>query len=251
MHPDLFTLGPFTLHTYGLLVAIGMLLAVFFAQRDASVLGIGSEIFWDLALWSILGGMVGARLTYVLVTWKEFAHDWASIFRIWDGGLVFYGGFVGGIAGGGWFIRKHQLPFWKVADVTAPYIPLAHALGRLGCFFAGCCYGRESRSWGLVFPALGDQVPRLPTQLYEAGFNALLFLFLFLRRKKARPAGRLFWLYVGLYAAWRFGIEFFRGDDIRGTMFWSWLHTSQLLALLGLGLAAGFWIFLGRPTKSA
>jgi phosphatidylglycerol:prolipoprotein diacylglycerol transferase len=239
------------LHTYGLLVALGMVLAALFAQHDAAGLGISKDTFWDLALWIILGGMLGARLAYVAVTWQEFAHDWAGIIRVWDGGLVFYGGFVGGVVSGAWFIHRHKLPFWKFADVAAPYVPLAHTFGRLGCFFAGCCYGRESRSWGLVFPALGDNIPHLPTQLYEAGFNALLFLFLFLRRKQARPAGRLFWLYVGLYAAWRFGVEFFRGDEIRGTVFWPWLHTSQLLALLGLVAAAGFWVFLGRRAKAA
>ncbi|NTV52810.1 MAG: prolipoprotein diacylglyceryl transferase, partial [Candidatus Firestonebacteria bacterium] len=103
MFPDLFTWGPFTLHTYGLLVALGMVLVSLLARRDAAGLGVDSERFWDLALGIILGGMVGARLAYVLVTWREFAHDWTGIFRIWDGGLVFYGGFAGGIVSGGWF----------------------------------------------------------------------------------------------------------------------------------------------------
>jgi phosphatidylglycerol:prolipoprotein diacylglycerol transferase len=249
MHPDLLTLGPLTLHTYGLLVALGMVLAAFFARRDAAGLGVSSEVFWDLALWIILGGLLGARIAYILVSWHEFARDWMGIFRIWDGGLVFYGGFIGGVLGGGWFIRRRKLPFWKLADVVAPFIALAHTFGRLGCFFAGCCYGREDAHWGVVFPALGDAIPRLPTQLYEAAFNAVLFVFLFWRRKSPRPAGRLFWLYIGLYAAWRFSVEFLRGDEIRGTVFWPWMHTSQLLALLGMVLAIGFWTYLGKRTR--
>jgi phosphatidylglycerol:prolipoprotein diacylglycerol transferase len=249
MHPDLFTLGPLTLHTYGLLVALGLVLAAFLAQRGARALSISQDMFWDLSLWIILGGMAGARLLYVIVCWKDFAHDLLGIFRIWDGGLVFYGGIAGGFLSGWWFIRRHKLPFWELADIIAPTIPLAHVLGRLGCFFAGCCYGREDARLGLIFPALADGIPHLPTQLYEAGFNLLLFGFLWWRRKAQRPAGRLFWMYVMLYAAWRFAIEFLRGDEIRGAFFLPWLHTSQLVAAVAIILAAFFWIYLGKRAR--
>ncbi len=247
MHPDLISIAGITLHTYGLLVALGLILASWLAQREATrTLKIPGDTFWDLSLWIILSGMVGARILYVLIGWETYRQDLLGIFKFWDGGLVFYGGFIGGALGGWWYIRKKALPFWKIADIAAPVIPLAHMLGRFGCFFAGCCYGREDAQWGLVFPALGDNVPHLPTQLYEAGFNFVLFGFLWWRRKAPRADGRLFWMYVGLYAAWRFVIEFFRGDEIRGTVLVPWLHTSQVVALAGMAVAVVFWVYLGK-----
>lgn len=246
MAPDLFSIGPITLHTYGLFVALGFITAVFLAWRQAGREGIPQDQYLDMAFWIIAGGIVGARVLYVLTCWREYAARPLDAFRLWDGGLVFYGGFALAVFAAVWYSRKQKLPLWKVADVSAPYIPLGHAFGRIGCFFAGCCYGRPSVRCGVVFPALGDHIPRLPTQLYEAGFNLILFGVLLWLRPRRHPAGWLFWLYIALYAAGRFVIEFFRGDEIRGTFWAPWLHTSQALALLALGLALLMLFLTGR-----
>jgi phosphatidylglycerol:prolipoprotein diacylglycerol transferase len=199
----------------------------------------------------IVGSILGARLLYVIISWRDYVQDPLAILRLWEGGLVFYGGFAAAALLGWWYLRHQHLSVTAMADLTAPYVPLGHALGRLGCFAQGCCYGTVSPRGGLVFPSLGDGLPHLPTQLYEAGFNLLLFLLLLsLRHGRRLAPGQLFWTYLALYAAGRFSLEFLRGDEIRGTVFWPWLHTSQAFAALGAVLAIGMLIYLGRRRLS-
>lgn len=232
MHPVLFTFGPITLHTYGLCVALGALLAVWLAGRRVRSEGLSRDAFLDLALWVIVASIVGARVLYVLVEWRHFAVRPLDAFKLWDGGLVFYGGFALGALVSPWVARTKGLPLGRVADLTAPYVALGHAFGRVGCFFAGCCYGLPSAEHGCVFPALGDAVPRLPTQLYEAAFLVALFAFLLWLTPRRRFTGQVFWTYLAVYAAGRFLLEILRGDEVRGWVLWPWLHTSQAIAVL-------------------
>jgi phosphatidylglycerol:prolipoprotein diacylglycerol transferase len=165
---------------------------------------------------------------------------------VWRGGLVYYGGLIGAFCTAFWFLKSRRLPVWSYGDVLAPGLALGQVTGRLGCWFNGCCYGREDRTFGVVFPALQDNIPRLPTMLYESAFCLLLALFLawFWRRKAY--AGQVFWLYVLLYAVWRFGIEFLRGDAERGTLISDALSPSQWISLF-TALAAAILLFLLRP----
>ena len=182
------------------------------------------------------------------ISWKEFRNNPLDILRIWDGGLVFYGAFISCALALWLFCRRHHIAVLRMLDLTAPYAVLAHAFGRIGCFLSGCCYGRPSISCLAVeFPSLGDHTARLPTQLFESVFNfALFFGLLFLRRHR-RFQGQIFWSYLGIYAIGRFVIEIFRGDEIRGWVLVPWLHTSQLIALAGLAVAAGMLLFGPRP----
>lgn len=248
MHPILFSWGPITIHTYGFFSALGFLLAIYLGWRRAGREGLPQDKFLDLAFWILLAGIAGARALYVIVSWHEFSGRPLAIFKLWEGGLVFYGGFVLAVLAAVVYIRLQGLPLWKTADVCAPYIALGHAVGRIGCFFNGCCYGPVSQRWGMVFPGLGDQAPHLPTQLLEAAYN--LALFILLARWRPRFAGQVFWWYVALYGAGRFGLEFLRGDEIRGHVLFSWFSTSQLVAVLAAATALAALRLLGRRSRA-
>jgi len=251
LHPVLLSFGPFTLYSFGVLTALGFFVSIFLAWRRAPREGVPPDKFLDLAFWAVIGGIAGARALYVLVNWAYFARRPWEAFKLWDGGLVFYGGFIVAVLSGWLYVRAHRLSLQRVLDLAAPYIPLGHAFGRIGCTLNGCCYGRPSMAWGVLFPSTGDGIPRLPTQAFEAGFNLLLFALLLFLRRGRHGDGRLFWLYVAGYALWRFVIEFVRGDEIRGTVLFPWLHTSQLIAAVFFLLAVIVEVRLLRPGRPA
>jgi len=255
MHPILFEFGPFTLRSYGLMMAtsflLGLLLARTLNRRD----GRGDDDLLDLAVWIMLGAVAGARVLYVIVEWPQFWGPDApaglgarllNLAAVWRGGLVYYGGLIGAFCAALGFLKARGLPVWAYGDVLAPGLALGQVTGRLGCWLNGCCYGRPDARFGVVFPALGDNVPRLPTMLYEAAFCLALsgFLTWFWRRKAF--AGQVFWLYVLLYAVWRFGIEFLRGDAERGVLFSDALSPSQWISL---GTAAAAAVLLVHLRK--
>jgi phosphatidylglycerol:prolipoprotein diacylglycerol transferase len=137
MYPILLKIGEFTLHTYGLLLAVGFLLAVMVALRESKRLGVDPNIMMDLAFYALLAALIGSRFFYVLTSWEEFRDNPVDIVRFWRGGLVFYGGLIFAFLVGLWYVRKHNLNFRHLADIVAPAIPLGQAVGRLGCFSAG------------------------------------------------------------------------------------------------------------------
>ncbi len=212
MHPILFRLGPFTFYSYGLMLALGFLAAAALAARRASLLGLDPVRIQTLGGVALLAGIAGARAAYVLLNWPMFRSHPVEIFRLDHGGLVFYGGLAAGFVAGAATLRRARLPLWKSADLMIPPLVLAHAIGRIGCFLNGCCYGKPALvSWAVTFP--GEGIPRHPTQLYESG--ALVLLFFFLRRLERRdsPPGTVALAYGVCYGAWRFLIEFLRGDN--------------------------------------
>jgi phosphatidylglycerol:prolipoprotein diacylglycerol transferase len=166
---------------------------------------------------------------------------------------VFYGGLIVAVSVALWYIRRAGLPLWTTCDMFAPGIALGHAIGRFGCLFAGCCFGKPTTMpWGITFtdPFAAANVgttlntPLHPTQLYEAGAELLILWILLATERKGRPfPGRTFWLYLLLYAITRFIIEFFRGDD-RGTVLM--FSTSQFISLLLAPLAVFMLVYLGR-----
>jgi len=246
MHPILFeipkidlggwTIGPIPIRMYGLMIGLGFLVAVWLASRRAKKEGIDPERIMDMGVYLLLAAIIGSRLFYVLVNFQEFQRNWLDVFAIWKGGLVFYGGLIGAVAAGIWYIRKHALPVWKTADIVAPYIALGHMFGRFGCFFAGCCYGAPCHtSVGITFSdahslaPLG--VPLYPTQLFEAGGELVNFLVLLTVYRFRKFDGQVFWLYPALYSILRFIVEFFRGDAARGVYFGGAISTSQIVSV--------------------
>lgn len=260
MHPKLIDFGEVSLwgltahpilHTYGFLLAIGFLLGIRLAIYRGKKLGVEADRIVDLGLWILVSALLGAKLLLLITDWEHYRHaPWSLV----SSGGVFYGGLLAAIAACLWFFHKHRLSTWQMADLIAPSLALGHAVGRLGCLSAGCCYGKPATAaWAITFTdeyarsivgvPLG--VPLHPTQLYEAGAELAIFVTLVLLARKKRFDGQIFWTYVILYAIARFVIEFFRGDP-RGFVFGDALSTSQFIGLLMLGAAAAAILVLRR-----
>jgi len=253
MYPRLFELGPITVYTYGLLLAAAYLLGLQLARVRASRRGLDQNRILDLGIYIIISALVGAKLLLLVTDWSSFKADPRELLTLARSGGVFYGGLILAVAVALWYIRRAGLPLWTTCDVFAPGIALGHAVGRFGCLFAGCCYGKPTtKPWGITFTdpfaaanvgtPLG--VPLHPTQLYEAGAEFLILFVLLWSERRGRPyAGRTFWLYILLYAVSRFIIEFYRGDD-RGMV--GVLSTSQFISLVLAPLAIVMLAYLAR-----
>lgn len=213
MHPVLWSWGPVTLYTYGALLAIAVMAALQVAVRRADRAGVPADRVVDLGLIILVGGIIGARAVYVAQHWPIYAETPWEILRLDHGGLVYYGGVFGGAAAALVAIRRWRSPLWATLDLFVPSVALAQGIGRLGCFFNGCCYGvPTTRPWGVRFP--GELVARHPTQLYESA--ALLLLtgaLLWRARRHVVPGTQVAWYLIG-YGAWRFTVEFLRGDNL-------------------------------------
>ncbi len=253
MHPVLFHIGKFTIYSYGVLVALGFAAGIVWAYFDARRQGIDPGKILDLSFYLVLSAVIGSRLFYVLIEYREYLEDPWRIFKIWEGGLVFYGGLILAGITGTWYVLHHNLPHWRVMDVFAPGIALGHAIGRIGCFCAGCCYGKACHcSFGLVFKdprslaRLG--VPLYPTQLISSGMLFVIFFVLAWIARRKRFDGQVFWSYVLIYSAARFGIEFLRGDP-RGFTVPGLISTSQGISLILIPLSIYFLIRLKRQNE--
>lgn len=227
MFPILFQTSFFTLHTYGLFAALGLwvglqILISLYRQSPEYQFQF-EENLQSLFLYVIVSGILGARILYVITFWNSFSEEWIEIFKIWNGGLVFYGGFIGGFLGFYIGYRKNnQISFLKILDWSAPALAWGHAIGRLGCFAAGCCYGKPTEKFlGLIFTHAKTLAPIglsvHPTQLYEFVFLVILGKFLIKKTKRKKyqfyPDGFIFLDYLTFYSCGRFLIEFFRADD--------------------------------------
>jgi len=252
--PKLFPVGPFFIPAYGLLVAAGVFLALLLVRRMADREGLDGEHLFDLGVSMVIAGLVGAKALLVF-TEPTFLDSWASAWSLLRSGGVFYGGLIGGLLAGAYYLRKYKLPFWATADLFAVGLPLAHAFGRLGCFAAGCCWGRACHApWAVTFTNADAHaltgvplgIPLHPTQLYESLFLFTLFAFIAWLYPRRRFPGMVLCAYAALYAAFRFFVEFLRGDP-RGGL-WG-LSTSQLIAAAAFLLGAA-WLVRGfRPAR--
>jgi phosphatidylglycerol:prolipoprotein diacylglycerol transferase len=258
MHPRLFELpipylGPITVYTYGLLLAAAYLVGLKLAMVRAEKRGLDSTRVLDLGIYIIIAALVGAKALLLVTDFNTFKNDPHELLTLMRSGGVFYGGLIVAVSVALWYIRRVGLPLWTTCDAFAPGIALGHVVGRMGCFFAGCCYGKPtSLPWAVTFTDPFAQanvgtplnVPLHPTQLYEAGAELLILIVLLATERKGRPyAGRTFWFYMLLYAISRFIIEFFRGDD-RGNV--GIFSTSQFISLILAPLAVVMLIVLAR-----
>jgi phosphatidylglycerol:prolipoprotein diacylglycerol transferase len=253
MHPRLFELGPITVYTYGVLLAAAYLLGLKLAMTRAKSRGLDQARVLDLGIYIIISALVGAKLLLFFTDARTFIDHPSELLTLARSGGVFYGGLILAVVVALWYIRRIRLPLWTTCDVFAPGIALGHVVGRFGCFFAGCCYGKPTTvPWAITFtdPYAAANVgtplniPLHPTQLYEAGAEAVILVVLLATESRGKPyPGRTFWLYMLLYAVSRYIIEMFR-DDPRGTV--GMFSTSQFISIILAPLAIAMLVYLRR-----
>ncbi|MBC7932727.1 MAG: prolipoprotein diacylglyceryl transferase [Rubrivivax sp.] len=244
MYPELFRIGSFPVNTYGVLLASAFLMALFVSARLGQRDGLQRERVFDLGLWMLLGGLVGSKLLLMLVE-PEYAGNLGQLLSLdfLRSGGVWYGGFLGALGAGLLLIRRYKLPLAKTLDAFAPGVAIGQAIGRQGCFAAGCCWGKPTTlPWGVEFTERGHEITGVPlgvhlhpTQLYESFAALLIFFFLLWLHRRKRFAGQVIAAYAVLYGLTRFLIEFVRDDprgDIAGLTSMTHLSTSQLISLL-------------------
>lgn len=225
MHPILFTIGPITIYSYGVMLAMAVLVCTYLLSLDAKAYNISQETAYDLVFWCMLWGIIGARIFYVFIEWSYFSSNLLEIPMLQKGGLAWQGGFLGGAVSGVWFARSRKLSLRPLLDLAAPYIALGQSIGRIGCFFNGCCYGKPV-AWGIYYPTHHARL--YPTQLFETA--GLFIIFLILKRAQSKPheAGFIFVFYLWLAAIERFIVEFYRADH---DLLWGNLSLAQYVAL--------------------
>ncbi|MBI4166468.1 MAG: prolipoprotein diacylglyceryl transferase [Acidobacteria bacterium] len=263
MHPILIDFGFFQLPTYGLLMVTALVSAMLLAIRQGKVEGLDSGRLLDFSTWLIVVALVGAKVLMILTDWRSYWENPGEIVSLATlrAGGVFYGGFISAVIFAWWYVRVYGLPLWKVFDAYAPGIALGLGIGRLGCFAAGCDYGKPTHSFlGVVFTSpianlvsgtpLGVRIH--PTQLYESLTCVAIFALLMRLYRRKTFDGQIFASYLGMYAVARFGIEFLRGDPDRGFVFGGALSTSQFIAILAIGISAIlYWRLRGQRAEPA
>lgn len=249
MFPELFRIGNFPINTYGVFLALAFLCAILITVKLAARDGLPREKIYDLCLWMLLASLVGSKILMLFAEPEYRDHPWQLIsLDFLRSGGVFYGGLLGAVLCGYFLMRRYKLPWWKTADACAPGIALGNFFGRLGCFSAGCCWGKPTNlPWGVRFTELAHDitgvptdVPLHPTQLYESLSMLIVFFFLFWFHKHRRFDGQVILFYAILYSGIRFAIEFLRADprgDILGLTTLTGLSTSQMISIV-VGISA-------------
>lgn len=243
MNPICFHIGTHPVYWYGVMMAVAFLAAIGHWVWLARRCGRPPDYGYDIAFVLMFSGIIGARINYVLANWQDFISAPLNIIRIDQGGLIYYGGFIGAVLAAVILARRRRENLWWFSDFVITALPLGHFFGRIGCFLNGCCYGVPcSRAWCTA----PDGIHRFPIQLCEAGWNLFIYVILtafFLRRGRV---GRVFCLYLLLYPSGRFLLEFWRDDQRQS---FSGMHTAQWVSLLLIAAGVGLWVWLARRRR--
>jgi phosphatidylglycerol:prolipoprotein diacylglycerol transferase len=242
MFPNIVDVGPVTLHSYGLMLAIAFLVGLRVASHYGKKSGLDPARIIDVVIYIFISALIGAKLLHILVDFDYYKQDWSRLLNIYQVGGVYYGGFLMAVLVTIWYVRRHQMSFWGTADALSMGLSIGQMFGRIGCFLAGCCWGKECPTgfpFAITFtnPDAAKQVgtplhvPLHPAQLYEAAGMLVIFLILRFTYFRRRFEGQQFFLYLLLYSVLRFTVEFFRGDP-RGSVFNGLLSTSQFISLI-------------------
>ena len=250
MYPIIFRFGNFTVYSYGLMIATAFFVGISLARKEAVRMGQDPEKIVDLSFYILISAIIGSRIFYVMTDLDVFLADPVEIFRIWNGGLVFYGGFIMATIVAVIYMKINRMPLWQTADIMAPGLALGQSIGRIGCFFAGCCYGKICNlPWAVTFTNPNSLAPKgiplHPTQIYSVISDFLIFAVLWFFRKKSRFHGQIFWLYVLLYGITRPIVEIYRGD-FRGQTFFEIFSISQIIGAVMAVLAVIMMIILNK-----
>ena len=232
MKNELFTIGPLTVYGYGAMIALGVIVAWIVTDYRAKRQKLDREHVFSLVIWCLLGGMLCAKLLFWITEWNEIVKSPQYILDTLSDGFVVYGGIIGGILSGWLYCRSKKIHFWKYFDLVMPAVSFAQGFGRFGCFFAGCCYGRETDAWyGITFHSSSfapNGVKLIPTQLISAAGDFIICALLLWFASKKPKTGRVAAAYLVLYGIGRFAVEFLR-NDYRGSV--GVLSTSQLISI--------------------
>ena len=242
MRPVLVELGGIEIPAYGIMLVVSFLAALWYVKRHAPKFKISSIIVENLAFYIMLGVIIDGRILYVAFHWHQYENDILGMFRLWEGGMMFFGGLIGGFLLGALYLKKQNIPVLKISDIVAPALGLGLFFTRIGCFLNGCCFGIPSRlPWAIQFPdecvagasLVGGQTLH-PTQLYESVFGLALFFFLNDRLGKAHQRGAVFSQYLIFYGGFRFGIDFIRFYENSANF---WINQVIALGLIAVGVA--------------
>ena len=225
MYPVLFKIGPIQVYSYGVMLALAFLVVAFLARRRAFSLGMNGDDILDLCIWLIVSGVIGGRILFILLNLDYYRDNPIETVMLWRGGLVWYGGLIAAIIAAIIFLTAKKMPVLKTGDLMMPYVALGQSIGRIGCFLNGCCYGKAGH----------------PTQLYESAAMFVVFLIL---RRRVPGNGRTFFLYLIMYSAFRFFIEFLRGDNPAVLMN---LTVFQIMSIIILAISVILWKII--PSK--
>lgn len=232
----LFQIGPLTIYGYGLMIAVGVVFAFWLSMYRAKRQGLDDDVLFNMGVAGVIGGLIGAKLLYYITELPNIMQD-RSILLNFSEGFVVYGGLIAGFLTPFFYAKIKKQPFWRYLDIAVAGVAAAQGFGRIGCFLAGCCYGRETEAfWGVVFPE-GSLAPAgvalIPTQLISSAGDFIFAAILILAQRRAKQQGTVSGLYLILYSAGRFAVEFLR-DDPRGNV--GALSTSQFIAIFTLAL---------------
>jgi phosphatidylglycerol---prolipoprotein diacylglyceryl transferase len=254
MLPRLIQIGPFTLYSFGLLVILGFAAGAYLAARLARERGLDGEAFLDGALVILFASMAGARLLFVALNWGEYSGHLEQIAATWRGGMSFHGGVIAGVAAGALFMRLRKQPVLMMADAAAPGLALGYAIGRIGCFLNGCCYGvRTELPWGVpgAYCQEGDPAWHYhPAQIYASVLNLLLLVGLLKAYRRPHRAGQIMALYVAGYSIYRFLIEALR-KGVTADVSLLGLTQAQVFSLLTLAAGVVWWVWLRGHSQPA
>ena len=258
MYPRLFQLGHFSLPTYGVLVATGVIVGLFIAAYLSKCQGQDPENAWNLGIYMVLAGIVGAKLLMIVDDLGYYTHHPAEMFSlsVLQAGGVFYGGVIGAVVVAVWYVRSHHMPVLRTTDAFAPGLALGHSIGRLGCFAAGCCWGKPTAHWwGVTFHSplaaawVGTplNIALQPTQLFESAIELANFFFLLWLFKRKQFEGQILGAYLFIYGIARFFLEFIRNDPDRGSMFGGAMSGVQFIAILMVIAGGLLWVWRVQP----
>lgn len=258
MRPRLFTFGtpewlqgvlPETLsvYSYGLMIALGVLAAFIIVLRLSRSMGLNADDLSSLFMWVFAASFIGGRLFFYLEDIPRYINHPSEMLRISGGGFVFYGSLLFAVPVIAWWLKKRKIAFRPFADILAIAGPVVHSMGRVGCFLAGCCHGKECPHPGLgvTFTHPESMAPKnidlYPTQLFDIGVNMIILLLILYLWKRKQFAGQLFLIYLSMYAVGRSFVEIFRGDEARGFLFGGMLSHSQFIAIVVMMTCAWLW----------
>lgn len=249
MYPILFSIGQLHIYGYGFMIAVGVAAALFVASKRAPKLNLDPEVILNIALLAVVFGLLGAKLLFCIVEFPSFIADPVGIL-LSGNGFVVYGGLISGIAAGVIYCRIKGYNFLKYFDIVMPSIAIAQGFGRIGCFLAGCCYGRETDSpIGVVF-SISELAPNgvklVPTQLISSAGDFAIAIILILLAKRIKTDGNVGIMYLALYCVGRFVIEFYRAD-FRGSV--GPFSTSQLISIFVAIIALVAFILNQKRSK--